>query len=144
MNMSHFLPTLQEWIFSRQLLHFSALLPQYLEGLTMQNQNRQRDMTQHTEATSCPCEFTLRLSQGFSFQYCSLVCGSHSYSLAHQIGRKQDTDTMKEGKCFTLLWPILICYSPCVYLSVAHAWALDTQVLDVLSCPSCSGRDSYA
>ena len=82
---------------------FFCIVASVSGGVDHAEPQRQREMTQHTEATSCPCEFALRLSQGSSFQYCSLVCGSHPCSLAHKIGRKQDTDTMKEGKCFMLL-----------------------------------------
>lgn len=56
----------------------------------------------------------------------SWVSGSHPYAPAYWIGRKQEVDSAREGRCFTHLWPVLSCYSPCLYLIIAHAWALDT------------------
>lgn len=86
-----------------------------------------------TEATSCPREFTRRLSRGSVLLF--WVCGSCPYSPTHPIGRKQKIDSAEEGKCVTPLCPVLICCSPCLYLTMAHAWARDTQVLGVTTHP---------
>lgn len=65
----------------------------------------------------------------------SWVCGSQPRSPAHPIGRSQQADSAKEGR-WLVLWPALTGHGPYLYLIIAHAWTLDTQLLGVATCPA--------
>lgn len=80
-----------------------------------------------------PSEVVTRL---FVSVFPSSVFGPYAFSPTHQNRREGKEDWQWRGsKNFTSLWPILIFHSPCLYLIIAHAWVLNTQVLVWLPIP---------